>query len=110
MEAGGHRGAFHADEAERQRAGLMSLVPQVVNAVSVLVMATGGIADARAIAAALLLRASAVIIGTAVPKRRPLGLKRGLQHSRERGAKAPLFHATVRAVMIHGCGETMPKQ
>ena len=64
MEAGGHRGGFQADEAERQMAGLMSLVPQIVDAVSVPVVATGGIADARGIAAALVLGASAVQIGT----------------------------------------------
>jgi nitronate monooxygenase len=64
MEAGGHRGAFHADEAERRMVGLMSLVPQVVDAVSVPVIAAGGIADARGIAAALVLGASAVMIGT----------------------------------------------
>jgi len=64
MEAGGHRGAFHADEAERQLVGLMSLVPQIADAVSVPVIATGGIADARGIAAALVLGASAVGIGT----------------------------------------------
>jgi nitronate monooxygenase len=64
MEAGGHRGAFHADEAERQMVGLMSLVPQVADAVSVPVVAAGGIADAREIAAALVLGASAVVIGT----------------------------------------------
>lgn len=65
MEAGGHRGSFQPDEAERQMAGLMALVPQVVDAVSVPVIATGGIADARGIAAALVLGASAVQIGTA---------------------------------------------
>lgn len=64
MEAGGHRGAFRADEAERQMVGLMALLPQVVDAVSVPVIATGGIADARGIAAALILGASAVQIGT----------------------------------------------
>jgi len=64
MEAGGHRGAFRADEAERRLVGLMSLVPQVVDAVSVPVIATGGVADARGIAAALVLGASAVMIGT----------------------------------------------
>ncbi len=64
MEAGGHRGAFRAEDAERQMVGLFSLLPQIVDAVSVPVIATGGIADARAIAAALMLGASAVMIGT----------------------------------------------
>lgn len=64
MEAGGHRGNFQASEAERQMVGLMALLPQVVDAVSIPVIATGGIADARAIAAALILGASAVQIGT----------------------------------------------
>lgn len=64
MEAGGHRGAFHADQAERQMVGLMALLPQVVDAVGIPVIAAGGIADARAIAAALILGASAVQIGT----------------------------------------------
>jgi nitronate monooxygenase len=44
--------------------GLMALLPQVVDAVSVPVIATGGIADARGIAAALMLGASGVQIGT----------------------------------------------
>src|SRR5215831_18822748 len=65
MEAGGHRGAFHAEDAERQMVGLMSLLPQIVDAVSVPVIAAGGIADARGIAASFVLGASAVQIGTA---------------------------------------------
>ena len=64
MEAGGHRGAFHADQAERQMVGLIALLPQVVDAVNVPVIATGGIADARGVAAALILGAGAVQIGT----------------------------------------------
>ncbi|MFZ0590741.1 MAG: nitronate monooxygenase [Bryobacteraceae bacterium] len=64
MEAGGHRGAFEPDQAEHQMVGLMALLPQVVDAVKVPVVATGGIADARGVAAALILGASAVQIGT----------------------------------------------
>ena len=64
MEAGGHRGSFDPEKAEAQLVGLMALVPQVVDAVSVPVIATGGIADARGVAAALILGASAVMIGT----------------------------------------------
>jgi len=64
MEAGGHRGAFDATRAEAQMVGLFSLLPAVVDAVRVPVVATGGIADARGAAAALMLGASAVQIGT----------------------------------------------
>ena len=63
-EAGGHRGAFNAADAERRLVGLFALLPAVVDAVRVPVVATGGIADARGIAAALTLGASAVQIGT----------------------------------------------
>lgn len=64
MEAGGHRGCFDASHAERTMVGLFALVPAVVDAVSVPVVATGGIADARGVAAALILGASAAQIGT----------------------------------------------
>jgi nitronate monooxygenase len=63
-EAGGHRGCFDAAAAERQQVGLFALLPAVVDAVRVPVVATGGIADARGVAAALLLGASAAQIGT----------------------------------------------
>lgn len=64
MEAGGHRAAFDARRAERELVGLFALLPTVVDAVAVPVIATGGIADARGIAAAFALGASAVQIGT----------------------------------------------
>ena len=63
-EAGGHRGMFLAHNLATQ-AGTMALVPQVVDAVGVPVIAAGGIADARGIAAAFALGAGAVQIGTA---------------------------------------------
>lgn len=64
MEAGGHRGAFVAEEAARRLVGLFALLPAVADAVDVPIVATGGVADARGIAAALMLGASAVQIGT----------------------------------------------
>jgi len=64
MEAGGHRGCFDAAKAEREMVGLFALVPAVVDAVRIPVVATGGIADGRGVAAALLLGASAAQIGT----------------------------------------------
>jgi nitronate monooxygenase len=64
LEAGGHRGSFLSDDMGRQ-VGTFALVPQVVDAVQVPVIAAGGIADARGIVAALALGASAVQIGTA---------------------------------------------
>ena len=66
MEAGGHRGAFDATQAQARMIGLFSLLPTVVDAVKVPVVAAGGIADGRGVAAALLLGASAVQIGTAL--------------------------------------------
>ena len=63
-EAGGHRGMFRTDTVATQ-IGTLSLVPQVVDAVRVPVIAAGGIADGRGIAAAFMMGASAVQIGTA---------------------------------------------
>jgi nitronate monooxygenase len=64
LEAGGHRGCFDPNKAERELVGLVSLVPAVVDAVRIPVVATGGIADGRGVAAALALGASAVQLGT----------------------------------------------
>ncbi len=64
MEAGGHRGCFDSNKAEREMVGLASLVPAVVDAVRIPVVATGGIADGRGVAAALALGASAAQVGT----------------------------------------------
>ena len=64
VEAGGHRGNFLTDDMSAQ-VGTISLLPQVVDAVEVPVIAAGGIADGRGIVAAFSLGAAAVQIGTA---------------------------------------------
>lgn len=63
-EAGGHRGTFTSVDISMQP-GLFSLLPQMVDAVRVPVIAAGGVADGRTAAAAFILGASAVQIGTA---------------------------------------------
>jgi nitronate monooxygenase len=63
-EAGGHRGMFLSDDLAAQ-VGTFALLPQVVDAVKVPVIAAGGVTDARGIAAAFALGAAGVQIGTA---------------------------------------------
>jgi nitronate monooxygenase len=63
-EAGGHRGIFLSEDISTQP-GTFALIPQIVDAVKVPVIATGGIADARGIAAAFALGAAGVQIGSA---------------------------------------------
>ena len=64
FEAGGHRPSF-LRSADSSLTGLFALVPQVVDAVEIPVIAAGGIADGRTVAAALMLGASGVQVGTA---------------------------------------------
>jgi nitronate monooxygenase len=63
LEAGGHRGYFLTDDLTTQM-GTFALVSQVVQAVSIPVIAAGGIADAKGVAAALALGAAGVQVGT----------------------------------------------
>lgn len=64
LEAGGHRGIFLTEDISTQM-GTFALLPQVVAAVKIPVIAAGGIADARGVKAAIDLGASAVQVGTA---------------------------------------------
>jgi nitronate monooxygenase len=87
-EAGGHRGNFLTDDMSAQ-VGTMALVPQVVDAVGVPVIAAGGIADRRGVRAAFALGASAVQVGTAyllTPEARIAAFHRdALRHARDDG-------------------------
>lgn len=64
LEAGGHRGHFLSHDLTEQ-AGLFALLPRIVQAVTVPVIAAGGIADASGVAAAMALGAAGVQVGTA---------------------------------------------
>lgn len=64
LEAGGHRGMFLTSDLHSQL-GTFALLPQIVQAVKIPVIAAGGIADAKGVAAAMALGASGVQVGTA---------------------------------------------
>src|SRR6185295_9108209 len=64
VEAGGHRGIFLGDDLATQ-VGTFALVPQIADAVKVPVIAAGAVSDARGIAAAMMLGAAGVQIGSA---------------------------------------------
>jgi len=64
LEAGGHRGIFLTEDLSTQ-VGTFALLPQIVRRVKIPVIAAGGIADAKGVAAAMLLGAAGVQVGTA---------------------------------------------
>jgi nitronate monooxygenase len=64
VEAGGHRGTFHRDDND-SLIGLMSLIPQTADSISIPIIAAGGIMDARGLLAARYLGAQGVQMGTA---------------------------------------------
>ncbi|MDD7940268.1 nitronate monooxygenase [Actinomycetospora lutea] len=95
IEAGGHRGTFDPVAAESTGVGLLALVPQLADALTVPVVATGGITDGRAVAAALTLGASAVQVGTAYLRSPEIGIAAGW--SEALGAAAPESSVLTRA-------------
>ncbi len=90
-EAGGHRGSF-AVPFEQALIGTMALVPQVVDAIDIPVVASGGIMDGRGIAAALALGASAAQLGTAFLTSDEAGIAARLQRGHPRGRRTRNAH------------------
>lgn len=89
-EAGGHRGTFgKLPSGELRSIGAMALIPEVADAVRVPVVAAGGIADGRGLAAALVLGASGVLMGTRfVATRESMALEMYKKALLERGSDA----------------------
>lgn len=105
LEAGGHRGVFlggHWRNELPKQLGTFALLPQIVLAVQVPVIAAGGIADAQGVRAALALGASGVQIGTAYmlcPEATTSAIHRAaLEHS----ARNPALHVTALTNLFTG--------